>query len=145
MIFYMPQTVFSESLLSRLWFTNGCLGMRLWASAVVCLHNWVIRTHRHQPIGRRRMSPLSLGSKLACVHDILFIHDDVIKWKHFPRNWSFVREIHRSPVNAPHIGQWRGALMFSVICVWINDWVNNREAGDLRGYRAHSDVIVMWI
>ena len=23
-------------------------------------------------------------------------HDDVIKWKHFPRNWPFVRGIHRS-------------------------------------------------
>ena len=72
-----------------------------------------------------------------------FQHDDVIKWKHFPRNWPFVRGIHRSPVNSPHKGQWRGALMFSLICVWINDWVNNREAGDLRRYRAHSDVIVM--
>ena len=70
-------------------------------------------------------------------------HDDVIKWKHFPRNWPFVREIHRSPVNSPHKGQWRGALIFSLICVWINGWVNNREAGDLRRYRAHSDVIVM--
>ena len=49
-------------------------------------------------------------------------HDDVIKWKRFPRNWSFVRGIHRSPVNSPHKGQWRGALMFSLICVWINDW-----------------------
>ena len=39
--------------------------------------------------------------------------------------------------------QWRGALMFSLICVWINDWVNNREAGDLRRYRAHYDVIGM--
>ena len=70
-------------------------------------------------------------------------HDDVIKWKHFPRNWPFVRGIHRSPVNFPHKGQWRGALMFSLICVWINDWVNNREASDLRRYRAHYDVIVM--
>ena len=70
-------------------------------------------------------------------------HDDVIKWKHFPRNWPFVRGIHRSPVNSPHKGQWRGALMFSLICVWINNWVNNREAGDLRRYRAHYDVIVM--
>ena len=26
---------------------------------------------------------------------------------------------------------------------WINGWVNNREAGDLRRYRAHYDVIVM--
>ena len=48
------------------------------------------------------------------------------------------------PVNSPHKGQWRGALMFSLICVWINGWVNNREAGDLRRYRVHYDVIVMF-
>ena len=35
------------------------------------------------------------------------------------------------------------ALMFSLICVWINGWVNNREAGDLRRYRGHYDVILM--
>ena len=29
-------------------------------------------------------------------------HNDGIKWKHFPRYWSFVRGIHRSPVNSPH-------------------------------------------
>ena len=66
-------------------------------------------------------------------------HDDVIKWKHFPRYWQFVRGIHRFPRKS----QWRGALMFSLICVWINDWVNNHEAGDLRRYRAYYDVIVM--
>ena len=66
-------------------------------------------------------------------------HDDVIKWKHFPRNWPFVRGIHRSPVNSPHKGQWRGALAFFFICVWIN----NRKAGDLRRYRAHYDAIVI--
>ena len=71
------------------------------------------------------------------------IHDDVIKWKHFPRYWPFVREIHRSPVNFPHKGQWRGALMFTLICARMNGWVNNREAGDLRRYRVHYDVIVM--
>ena len=70
-------------------------------------------------------------------------HDDVIKWKHFPRYWPFVRGIHRSPVNSPHKGQWRGALMFTLICARINGWVNNREAGDLRRYRTHYDVIVM--
>ena len=48
-----------------------------------------------------------------------------------------------SPVNSPHKSQWRGALIFSLICAWINDWVNNREAGDLRRYYAHYDVIVM--
>ena len=70
-------------------------------------------------------------------------HDDVIKWKHFPLYWPFARGIHRSPVNSPHKGQWRGSLIFSLVCVWINGWVNNREDGDLRRYRAHYDVSVM--
>ena len=60
----------------------------------------------------------------------------IIKWKHFPRYWPFVRGIHRSPVNSPHKGQWRGALMFSLICTWTNDWVNNQGAGDLRCHHA---------
>ena len=45
-----------------------------------------------------------------------YIHDDVIKWKHFPRCWSFVRRVHRWSVNSPRKGQWRGAVMFSLIC-----------------------------
>ena len=57
-------------------------------------------------------------------------HDDVIKWQHFPRYWPFVQGIHRSPLNSPHKGQWRGALLFSLIYAWVNGWVNNREAGD---------------
>ena len=71
------------------------------------------------------------------------IHDDVIKWKPSLRYLPFVRGIHRSPVNSPHKGQWHGALMFSLICVWTTDWVKNRDAGDLRGNRAHYDVTVM--
>ena len=39
--------------------------------------------------------------------------------------------------------QWHRALMFSLICVWINGWVNNREAGDLRRHRANYNVRVM--
>ena len=49
------------------------------------------------------------------------------------------------PVNSPHKGQWRGALVFTLICARINGWVNNREAGDLRRHRAHYDVIIMII
>ena len=45
-----------------------------------------------------------------------------------------------SPVPAQ---QWRGALMFSMICVWLNGWVNNREAGYLRRRRIHYDATVM--
>ena len=74
---------------------------------------------------------------------VWYTHDDVIKWKHFPRYWSFVRGIHRSPVNSPHKFQWRGALMFYLICARINGWVNNREAGDLRWHRADYDITVM--
>ena len=36
------------------------------------------------------------------------------------------------PMNSPHKGQLRGTLMFSLICAWINGWVNNREAGAVR-------------
>ena len=71
------------------------------------------------------------------------LHADVIKWKHFPRYWPFVRGIHRSPVNSLHKGQWRGSLMFALICAWINAWVNNLETGDLRRHQAHYDVILM--
>ena len=69
-------------------------------------------------------------------------YDDVIKWVHFPRYWSFVRGIHRSPVDSPHKGQWRGAWMFSLLCAW-NGWANNRDACDLRHHCAYFDVTVM--
>ena len=73
-------------------------------------------------------------------------HDDVIKLKHFPRNCMAICAGNSPvPVNSPHKGQWRGVLMFSFICTWINNWVNNREAGDLRRHRGHYDVIVMFL
>ena len=48
-----------------------------------------------------------------------------------------------SPVDSPHKGQWRGALMLSLICTWTNGWANNRDAGDLKCNCAHHDVTVM--
>ena len=71
-------------------------------------------------------------------------HDDVIKWKHFSRYWPFMQGIHRSPVNSLHKGQWRRALMFSLIWAWTNGWVNNWDASDLRCHRAHYNVTVMF-
>ena len=70
------------------------------------------------------------------------IHDDVIKWKHFPRYWPLARRIYRSTVNFPHKGQCRGALMLSFICAWTNNWANNRDPCDLRHHRTHYHVIV---
>ena len=87
-----------------------------------------------------------------CTADIVVLeyhwwcgHDEVIKRKKFPCYWPFVWGIHRSPVNSPHKGQWRGASMFSLICTWINGWANNPKAGDLRHHHAHYDVTVMFI
>ena len=69
------------------------------------------------------------------------------RWRHQMETFSALLAIcaenSRSPVNSPHKGQWHGAVMFSLICIWINGWVSNREAGDLRRYRAHYDVIVI--
>ena len=48
-----------------------------------------------------------------------------------------------SPVNSPHKGHWRGALMFSLICALKTvEWTIVR-LGDLRRHRVHYHVIVM--
>ena len=49
-------------------------------------------------------------------------HDDVIKWKHLPHYWPFVRGIHRLPVNSPHKDQWRGALICARTSSWCLLW-----------------------
>ena len=75
----------------------------------------ITRYNRITLLWRELMEPSGQSTRLI---GCLSMHDDVIKWKHFLRNWPFVR----SPVNSPHKGQWCGALMFSLICVWINGW-----------------------
>ena len=59
-------------------------------------------------------------------------------------NWTVTWWRHQmetfSSVNSPRKGRWRRALM---IFAWLNGWVNNREAGDLRRHRAHYDIKVM--
>ena len=102
-------------------------------SLLPCLWSWwQLRHFRTNPGAAYKSRP-----------SLIVTHDDVIKWKHFLRYWPFVRGIPRSPVNSPHKGQWRGALIFPLICTSINGWVNNREADDLRRCHAHYDVTVM--
>ena len=66
------------------------------------------------------------------VADIIHVHrnchDDVMKWKHSPPYWPFVRGIHWPLVNSLHKGQWRGAMMFSMICVLIK-WLRKQSFG----------------
>ena len=66
-------------------------------------------------------------------------------WRHQMETFSALQAIcvGNSPVNSPHKGQWRGALMISLICAWINGWRNICDAGDLRRHRAHYDIKVM--
>ena len=79
----------------------------------------------------------------------LFKHTNVSTpwWSHQMETFSallaFVRVIHRWPVNSSHKGQWRGALMFSLICAWTETGANNGDAADFRRYRVYFDVIVM--
>ena len=96
---------------------------------------------------------ISLTNKLGCIivniNIDMFIHVHAFRawWRHQMETLSALLALCAGnspvPVNSPHKGQWRGALMFSFIYAWINDWVNNREAGDLRRQDGHYDVIVM--
>ena len=82
------------------------------------LHGFIVYSYWSYMMNRNAYTTPPLGKPTPIYWGGL-LHDDVIEWKHFPRYWPFVRGIHRSPVNSPHKGQWRGALMFSLICVWI--------------------------
>ena len=123
-IFFDLQTVEQTIETPVIWYAIAIIMTSLW-------YNCVVSNEINHP------------AQIISSHLFLVLHDDVIKWKHFPRYRPFVREIHRSPVNSPHKGQWRGALMFSLICTWLNGWVNNRNAGDLRWHRVHFAVSVM--
>ena len=108
---------------------------------IIYYQHFCFRIHLHAFL---QVASLVPGCDCPCVSEVtLKYHDDVTKCKHFSRFWPFVRGIHRSPVNSPNKGQWRGPLMFSLICAWVTAWVNNREAGDLRRHRDHFDVVVM--
>ena len=82
----------------------------------------------------RHSAPKSwLGNVFSNFRDLRAVHIPQLSWwlhqiwrHHFPRYWPFV------PVNSPHKGQWHGAVMFSLIYAWMNCWVNDCEAGDLR-------------
>ena len=92
--------------------------------AILCVgHNWLPTCH-------------SAHSDLI---NCLPQQDDVIKWKHFPRYWPFVRGIHRWPVNSPHKGQWRGALILSLICA-----LNKRMSKQSWGWWFETPLRSLW-
>ena len=105
---------------------------RMWLIAFCCILVFGLECH-----------VLMRTSQLYYFIDLCLKHDDVIKWKHFPRYWPFYAG--NSPVSGEFPAQRPVTRSFDafLICAWINAWVNNREAGDLRRYRAHYDVTVM--
>ena len=119
--------------------TVGFLLAHVFSTAV-----WQTLTHCCPTCIHMTVSSVTTGSNNAC-RGFKFKS----RWRHQMGPFSALLALcvgnSPVPVNFPHKGQWRGALMFSLICTRMNDWVNNREAGDLRRYRAHYDIIVMLI
>ena len=156
------QSQFSQSLLAKKWVQDKMTKapMKLWLRGCVVsntapsktdiivffLCGWypqqeTLETHPQFSMNTTDIV-VGLGVKMTG-GQIGTYHDDVIKWKQFPRYWLFMWGIHRSPVNSAHKGQWHGCFLWSP--PEQNAWVNNREAGNLRRHRAHYGVIVMSI
>ena len=102
--------------------------------------NWV----KHYISPRLNCILMYYGNKIIVIVDIVVV---IVwnGWRHQMETISALLTLCAGnwPANYPHKGQWRGALRFSLICAWTNDWVNNLHAGDLRGHRAHYYVTAM--
>ena len=102
--------------------------------------SWVLIFHFiFTQINNCLLISLQIQSETLMKENIKLSHDFVIKWKNFPRYWPFVRGIHRSPVNSPHKGQWRWALVFSLICA-----LNKRLSKQSWGWRFETPRCSLW-
>ena len=121
----------------------------VWAS-VCAQKNWIIFIHCSWCVATNLLQSSVFMTRTIspkCPQQTFSIGTMSTWWRHqmetFTALLAYVQGIHRLPVNSPHKGQWRGALMFPLNCAWINGWVNNGGAGDLRRHRAHCDATVM--
>ena len=70
-------------------------------------------------------------------------------WRHQMETFSAFQALCAG--NSPVTGEFPAqkpvtrSFMFSLICVWMNDWVNNYEAGDFRRHGGHYGVTVMFV
>ena len=120
---FVPYLIISKS---EIWIVSHCLG--LGQRTLVCALCPSICWCRGSPFWRNSL---------------------ITWWRHQMETFSALLATcaGNSPVTGefPAQGQWRGALTFSLICAWINGWVNNREAGDSMRHRAHYDVTVIYL
>ena len=103
------------------------------------IHRWPVNSPHKGPV-TRKMFPF----------DYVIIIGESLReswWRHQMETFSALLAIcaRNSPVPGEFPAQRpvTRSFDFSFICVWINDWLNDREAGDLRRNRAHYDVMVM--
>ena len=107
-----------------------------WGAAACCRHLYL--TSDRQRLGIRCSAVFINFHSCTHKHDhnIIFQsnHDDVIKWKHFPRYWPYVL-----PVNSPHEGQRRGAL----IC-FFDLRLNKRLSKQAQGWWFETPSCPLW-
>ena len=114
----LPRGLFSVEAVS-------CVGAQINTCA------FLVNCHAMEVNPARLSSVIILGLKTAQdrrMHMYMY-HDDVIKWKHFPCYWLFMRGIHRSPVYSPHKGQWRRSFD-----VFFHLHLNKRLSKQSRGW-----------
>ena len=87
--------------------------------------------------------PISLVM-IEKIYTLSYYHHQIGSMNCYPlfrvRSWNnglrcmslYILTIIEETGEFPHKGQWRWALMFSLITAWTNSWVNNRNPGDLR-------------
>ena len=80
------------------------------------------------------------------ISDFIYIEhlDSTTWWRHKMETFSALLVFCADNSHSPNKGQWRGALIHSLICAWTNSWANTEDAGDLRSHRAHHDATIMW-
>ena len=111
----MVQTTFPITFCGKKRFTKVCFQLKSVAKSALdkaLIWHWITQLTDAFMEGAYVFCALSHCLIMIGVRRIHAMHDDIIKWKHFPRYWSFVRGIQRSPVNSPYKGQWRRALVF---------------------------------
>ena len=99
----------------------------------------VIFAWRHEAICWISVDLSSIGSSGIIHYDVRH------QVETFSALLTIFRGTHRSPVDSLHKGQWREALLFSLIDAWSKGWANNRYDGDLRCHGAHCDVTIVWV
>ena len=88
-----------------------------------------------------RMSMNKVWLYTCLLHELYTRNMSLLWWRHQMETFSALLVLCVG--NSPVTGEFPPQRPVTRSCNWINGWANNREAGDLRRHRAHSDVIVM--